>query len=387
MALKNTLTELHRLGQSPWLDNLRRSMVTSGTLKRLIDKGLRGMTSNPTIFEKAIAGSADYDEAIKRLVEQGRSAEAILDALVIEDIQMAADAFRPLYEQSGGADGFVSIEVNPRLAHDIAATVGDVRRIWRAVNRPNIMVKIPGTREGLPAIRDMLAEGYNINITLLFAVQRYEQVIEAHLTALEQRLHEGQPIDRIASVASFFVSRVDTLVDQRLEAKRQQSADVAAQRRLDPLMGQAAVANAKLAYAQLQSAIRQPRWTALQAKGATIQRVLWGSTSTKNPRYNDLKYVEELIGAHTVNTMPDATLEACLDHGRPAETVTQDLEGARRLVRELADLGIDLRQVTQELEEAGVKAFVDSYETLLRSLDGKRRQFLEAVPGSHTKGR
>lgn len=375
----NPLMQLHALGQSVWLDQISRRMITSGELHRLIaEDDLRGMTSNPTIFQKAIAGGSDYDETIKRLAEQNQSAGEMMDALIAEDIRMALDAFRPLYDRTRGADGFVSIEVNPELAHDTQRTIAEARRLAQLINRPNVMVKIPGTREGLPAIRQMIAEGYNINITLLFAVERYVEVIDAYLSGLEERVRQGQAIDHIASVASFFVSRVDTAVDKLLEAKLQ-AASPDERRRLEGLLGQAAVANAKLAYQRFQQHVQGQRFAALQAKGANVQRVLWASTSAKNPRYRDVMYVEELIGPHTVNTLPQETLQLFRDHGRVAPTLEQDPDGARRVFHQLASLGIDIKRVTQELEQAGVQAFIDSFRKLLEGVGAKRDLILTSA--------
>ena len=369
----NPLLALQQFGQSVWMDNISRGILKSGELDRLIrEEGLRGVTSNPTIFQKAISGSAEYDDTIRRLASQGKSSSEIMDALIIEDIQQAADRLRPLYDQTQGQDGFVSIEVSPRLAHDTPRTIDEVRRLARLVGRPNVLVKIPGTREGLPAIQQMLAEGYHINITLLFAIERYEAVIEAHLSALEQRVRAGKPIDRLASVASFFVSRVDTVVDQQLEAGLKQSASSQQRDRLTGLLGRAAIANAKLAYQRFKAQYGSERFAKLKAKGAQVQRVLWASTSTKNPNYRDVRYVEELIGPDTVNTMPETTMMAFKDHGRIDATLEQGLEEAERLFQQLADVGIDLARVTQDLEEAGVKAFADSFQALLDGVEAKR---------------
>ena len=365
----NPLIALQQFGQSVWLDNIRRGMFASGELARLIrEDGVRGVTSNPTIFEKAITGSADYDEALRRLAREGRSTADILDTLIVEDIQRAADLFRPLYDRTQGQDGFVSFEVAPRLARDTQTTLQEARRLWRLVARPNIMVKIPGTREGLPAIRQAIAEGCNINITLLFAIERYAQVIDAYFAGLEQRARDGAPIRQIASVASFFVSRVDTSVDQLLEAKRDEA--------LAPLIGQAAIANAKLAYHRFTESLRSPRFQALKAKGAQVQRVLWASTSTKNPAYRDVRYVEELIGEHTVNTMPEATLAAFRDHGRAAATIEHGIAEAQAVFARLAEAGLDLSRVTADLEDAGVKAFADSFDALARGVEAKRELVL-----------
>jgi len=372
----NPLRQLLAAGQSIWLDNIRRGMLISGELKQLLkEDGVRGVTSNPTIFEKAIGGSSDYDDTLKRLGTQGTSAVEILDTLIVEDIQLAADLFQPLYEQTQGQDGFVSIEVAPQFAHDTHATIAEVRRLAGLVNRPNVMVKIPGTHEGLPAIRQMLAEGYHINVTLLFSIERYEEVIEAYLSALEQRVVEGQPIDQIASVASFFVSRIDTAVDKLLDEQRQ-SAPPQRHRQLEALRGQAAIANAKLAYQRFKARFQGERFQRLAAKGARVQRVLWASTSTKNPAYRDVRYVEELIGPDTVDTMPEATLRAFKDHGRVSGTLERDLKETQRVLQQLAEIGIDLKHVTQQLEHAGVKAFADSFDALLERVKAKREVVL-----------
>ncbi|MBV8880026.1 MAG: transaldolase, partial [Planctomycetaceae bacterium] len=326
----NPLTQLSPLGQSVWLDLIRRNMLTpGGEMQKLIDKdGVRGVTSNPAIFEKAINGSADYDDEIRTLGKQGKDAAAIYELLAIGDVGKAADFFRPLYDSTNGADGFVSIEVSPKLAHDAEGTLVEARHLWKALNRPNVMIKIPGTKAGLVAIRKALTEGININITLLFAVDRYEAVLEAYVAALEDRMKAGQPIDRIASVASFFLSRIDTLLDPQIEKVAQAGGakgDVAR-----ALPGTIAVANAKIAYQKYEAVIRSERWKKLAAKGARPQRLLWASTSTKNPKYSDTMYVEPLIGPDTVNTMPMETVDAYRDHGKPASRITEDINGAQR---------------------------------------------------------
>lgn len=373
----NPLRQLLAAGQSVWLDNIRRGMLISGELKQLLkEDGVRGVTSNPTIFEKAIGGSADYDDTLKRLGTQGTSAAGILDALIIEDIQMAADLFQPLYEQTQGQDGFVSIEVAPQFAHDTQRTIAEVRRLARLVGRPNVMVKIPGTREGLPAIQQMLADGYNINITLLFAIERYEEVIESYFAGLEQRVRDGKPVHDVASVASFFVSRIDTMVDKLLEVQLRASTAAQQRARLESLLGQTAIANAKLAYQRFKARFQSPRFLRLKAKGARVQRVLWASTSMKNLRHRDVRYVEELIGPDTVNTMPETTLRAFQEHGRVDATIEQDIKKAQQVLRHLDDVGIDLHRITQDLEEAGVKAFADSFQQLLQCVETKRELVL-----------
>lgn len=353
------------LGQSLWLDYIRRDELHDGTLADRIARGqVRGVTSNPTIFMKAITGSEVYRPAIATLARQGLSAEAIFEALAVEDIRAACDLFLPLYERTHGADGFVSLEVSPHLARDAQATVAAARHLWQRVARPNLMIKIPGTQEGLAAIVEALAAGVNVNVTLLFSVERYRAVMDAYLTALERRLEAGQPLDTVASVASFFVSRVDTQVDRRLEAIGTPEALA--------LRGKIAVANAKMAYQAFKEVFASERFARLAAHGARVQRPLWASTSTKNPAYSDIKYVEELIGPYTVNTVPPHTLAAFADHGEPRLTLEAGLEEAAAALAALPALGIDLAQVTDDLERAGVDAFAQSYEALLQAIDQVR---------------
>ena len=361
----NPLKELHDLGQSVWLDLIRRNMLApGGELERLIEEdGIRGVTSNPAIFEKAINGSSDYDDALLALTRQGKPAEAIYEALAIEDVGRAADLFRAVYDEDEGADGFVSIEVSPHLARDTAGTIAEARRLWAALDRPNILIKVPGTREGLPAIRALLAEGINVNITLLFAVPRYEEVLEQYLSALEERVRARRPIERIASVASFFLSRIDTLLDP-LIAKNPQAAG---------LEGRIAIANAKLAHEVYTRVTASSRWQALAAEGARAQRLLWASTSTKNPAYPDTLYVEPLIGPDTVNTMPMETVEAYRDHGRPAARLAQGLSEAKQDLARLREAGIDLDAATAQLEDEGVRKFIEPFDKLLVALRTKRK--------------
>ncbi len=374
---QNALKELNRLGQSVWYDYIRRGEIVSGDLKRLIDEdGLSGVTSNPSIFEKAIAGSRDYDEAIRTLVGEGREAPQIIERLAVEDIQQAADLFGPTYDSTGGRDGFVSIEVSPTLAHDTGGTVAEARRLFAEVNRPNVMVKIPATKEGLPAIEQMLAEGVNINITLLFAVERYLEVANAYLAALEKRAGEGKPVNRLASVASFFVSRIDTLVDQQLGARLQDARTPAERGKIEGLLSKVAIANAKQAYQEFLKIFSNSRFKPLAEKGARVQRVLWASTSTKNPKYRDVLYVENLIGAETINTMPAATIAAFRDHGKARATIEEGLEESGRVLAQLAEVGLDLRQVTQKLEADGVVAFARDFDKLLRCIADKGEQIL-----------
>lgn len=350
-------------GQSPWLDNLRRGWITGGELQRWIDRGVRGITSNPSIFAKAIEGADDYDEQFGSLVRAGTSIEDSYWDMVVDDIHSALRMLRPVYDGASGTDGFVSVEVSPSLARDTTASIDQAHSLWNRIGEPNLFVKIPGTAEGIPAIRQCLADGLNINVTLLFSLSRYEEVIDAYLDALEARVKAGQPVDRLASVASFFVSRVDTEVDRRLDAIGTEGALA--------LRGKAAVANAQLAYELFLSRFRGPRWDALASAGARVQRPLWASTSTKDPNYPDTLYVDTLIGPDTVNTMPEKTLADFEDHGVLGRTVDADLDGARRILEELASVGVDLDDVTRQLEDEGVAAFSKSYDELVTSLETK----------------
>jgi transaldolase/glucose-6-phosphate isomerase len=366
--MTSPIQELRALGQSLWLDNLQRELITSGELARLREEGVTGITSNPTIFEKAISGSADYDESLVRLVEEGREPEDILWELMLEDIRAAADVFRPVYDATRGGDGYVSLEVSPKLAMDTQGTVEMARDLFRRADRPNIMIKIPATEPGLPAIRQMLAEGVNINVTLIFAVERYREVVEAFLAGLEDLRAGGGDLSRVASVASFFVSRVDTKVDRILDARIAASEDPGERSRLEALLGKVGIANSKRAYQEWRRLHSGPRWEALRAAGARPQRCLWASTSTKDPRYPDTMYVEELIGPETVDTVPDRTLAAFRAHGEVRRSLDQGVELAEQQLRALAELGVDLRQITQELEVEGVAAFERSYESLLATV-------------------
>jgi len=380
---KNALFELYEAGTSVWLDNMRRSYVTSGELQRMIEEdAVVGMTSNPTIFEKAIGGSSDYDESLRKLIAQGRSGDELMLSLIIEDIQMAADVLRPVYDRTQHLDGYISIEVLPSLAYDTQGTIDMAHDLFQRVGRPNIFVKIPATQEGLPAIEQCLYDGVNINITLLFSVQVYEQVARAYLRAMQRRLREGKPVD-IASVASFFVSRVDTAVDKLLQAKIDSVKDPGEKARLQRLLGKAAVANAKMAYQKFIELFDGPEFEDLRRAGARVQRCLWASTGTKNPQYSDVMYVEELVGPQTVNTMPDATLKAFKEHGEVRPSLTENVAGARQLLRDLAGSGVDLEKVTHDLEVDGVKLFADSVTKLGSEIEEKRKR-LEAGPvGAH----
>jgi len=366
-------------GQSVWQDDITRGMLTSGKLEHTIaEVGIRGLTSNPTIFEKAIAGGTDYDEQIIDLLGSGKSPLEIFEAIEVQDIRDACDLFRGVYDSAGGHDGFCSIEVSPDAARNAESTRQQVRRLWDSVDRPNLMVKIPGTSEGAPVIEEMLAEGKNINITLLFSIVSYERVALAYVAALEQRHAAGQPIDRIASVASFFVSRVDTLVDKLLDEKIASASDGQASK-LASLKGKIAVANAKLAYAKYQEIFESARFATLRAAGAKPQRPLWASTGTKNPAYPDTLYVDTLIGPDTVNTMPGKTIDAFLDHGTVARTVDKDLEEAQQQLADLAAAGIDIDAVTAQLEAEGIDSFIKSFESLLDGVKAKKDALAEAV--------
>ncbi len=363
----NPLVRLGQLGQSVWYDFITRDLIASGELARLISgDGLRGMTSNPTIFDKAVSGSRLYDVDIRRLADAGKSSAEIFEALAVADVRAACDVFLPLYQRSGGSDGLVSLEVSPALAHDADATVHEAERLWSAVDRPNTMIKIPGTQAGLAAITRAISAGINVNVTLLFSVERYAEVIEAFFAGLEQRLERNLPVGSIASVASFFVSRVDGKVDPMLDR-------LAAG---DSLRGKAAIANACMAYRLFESSLSQPRWTRLAAAGVRPQRPLWASTSTKDPRYPDTYYVEALVAPRTVNTLPPETLEAYRDHGQPAVRIQDGIAAAPEQLQALARSGIDLASVTRELEEEGVEKFAASYRSLLTAIDAKIGQLV-----------
>jgi len=382
--MNNPLLELRLLGQSVWYDNMRRALITSDEFRRMVEEdGVTGVTSNPTIFEKAITGSTDYDAAIRELISQGKDVEAIYQALVIQDIQMAADILRPAYDRTEGRDGYACLEVSPELAYDTQASIDSARALFPALDRPNVMIKIPGTPQGIPAIEQCLSEGININVTLLFGVENYEQVALAYIAGLERLSAKGRPIDRMASVASFFVSRVDTLVDKQLEERARAAATPEERQRIESLLGKAGIANAKIAYRKFQDIFRGDRFRALAEKGARVQRCLWASTSTKNPHYRDVMYAEGLIGPDTVDTMPQATLDAFREHGRPAATLDQGLDEAQDTLRRLAQAGIDLRRVTDQLQVDGVQLFVDSYRKLIQGLRDKREAILTEATGPY----
>lgn len=361
------------MGQSVWFDYIRRSLITSGELKELVDQGVKGVTSNPAIFEKAIAGSSDYDEDLKQLIKTDKSVDQIYEALAFEDITLATDVLKPVYESTNGKDGYVSLEVSPHLAYDTEKTISEAKRLFEIINRPNLMIKVPATPAGIPAITELIGSGVNVNVTLIFGLQNYRALAEAYIAGLEKlaqtglSVKDGHPLDKVASVASFFVSRVDTAVDKALDKIGNTD-----------LQGKIAIANAKLAYTEFKTIFSGSRWQQLVDKGARVQRVLWASTGTKNPNYSDTLYVDELIGPDSVNTLPPATLDSFIDHGKITETLTKGLDEARQQLAQLAELGIDLDSVTQKLQEDGVVAFAEPFEALMKSIAEKREKLLAA---------
>src|ERR1700689_914239 len=367
----NPLQALLSYGQSMWLDYIRRDLITSGSLKKMIEEdGLRGMTSNPAIFEKAIGESSLYDDMLKSLASRSDlDTTARYEQIAIRDIQGAADLLRPVYESSKFRDGYVSLEVSPLLARKTQKTIDEARRLWKAVNRENVMIKIPGTAEGLPAVRQAIGEGINVNVTLLFAQEVYEKVAEAHIAGLEDLAKSGGNVGKIGGVASFFISRIDSLVDSLIDEKLKTTTDTQQQALLKSLLGKVAIANGKLTYQRYQRIFSGARWEALAAKGAQTQRVLWASTSTKNPAYRDVMYVEELIGPDTVNTMPPATIDAFRDHGRLRNSLIEDVAGAQNVMDNLARTGISIKEVTTKLTDDGVKLFADAFHKLLAAVE------------------
>jgi len=366
----NPLKDLLKFGQSVWLDYIRRDLMTTGELKRLIEEdGLRGMTSNPAIFEKAISDSNLYDDILHSLAGKNLTPIAKFEALAIRDIQDAADRLRPVFDASKGQDGFVSLEVSPYLARDTQGTIVEARRLHKAVGRPNVMIKVPGTTEGLPAFQQLTAEGININVTLLFSQQVYEQIAEAYVAGLEQLAADGGDVSKMASVASFFISRIDSAMDKVVEAKLKTSKDPAEQAALNSVQGKVAIANGKLAYQSYLRIFGTDRWKKLAAKGAHTQRVLWASTSTKNPAYNDVMYIEGLIGPDTVNTIPPATLDAYRDHGHPRTTLTENIADAKQVMDTLPKVGISMKEVTDKLTDDGVKLFSEAFDKLLKAIE------------------
>jgi transaldolase/glucose-6-phosphate isomerase len=374
-ALENPLRALQVFGQSVWLDYIRRSLITSGELRRLIDEdGLRGVTSNPAIFEKAVAGSSDYKEVLAATEARALDAKTLYEKLAVSDIQHAADALRPVYDETAARDGYVSLEVSPLLAHDTVGTLNEARRLWQAVGRDNLMIKVPATSEGVPAIQQLVSEGINVNVTLLFAQEAYERVAEAYLAGLEQFAAGGGDLKRVASVASFFISRIDTAIDALIAARLQATTNAREQSVLRALAGRVAIANAKLTYERYRELFSGPRWQALADHGAQTQRLLWASTGTKNPNYRDVLYIEELIGPDTVNTIPPATFEAFRDHGRPRASLTEDLDAAFDTMAALADAGIAMNEVTDKLLTEGVQLFADAFEKLLKAVDKQSKE-------------
>ncbi len=364
----NPLKALLEFGQSPWMDYIRRDLLTSGGLKKMIQEdGLMGMTSNPTIFEKAITGSKDYADILESPEAKKLDAKGVYEKIAIRDVQDATDIFKSVYQQTKRRDGYVSLEVAPTLANDTQATLEEARRLWKSVGRENVMIKVPGTKEGLPAIRQLLEEGININITLLFAQPVYEEVAEAFLAALEARVKKGQDISHVASVASFFVSRIDSLIDGQIDAKLKTETDPNKRALLTGLQGKVAIANAKLTYRKYQELFGGARWNALAAKGAQTQRLLWASTSTKNPKYRDVMYVEELIGKDTVDTIPPATFDAFRDHGRVRPSLTENVDEAAKVMASLEKAGISMKGVSEKLVVDGVKLFADAFKQLLEA--------------------
>ena len=375
--MSNPIVEIgNQYGQSIWMDNLSRDIIESGELKQSIDsKGIRGITSNPAIFEKAIAGNKIYDSAIEQGIKSDKSVQEIYEDLVFTDIRNACDIFMPVYEETDGLDGYVSIEVPPNLAKDTESTIKEARRYYQTIDRPNLMIKIPGTPEGLPAVEQAISEGMSVNVTLLFSVQSYIDTAWAYIKGLEKRAAEGKDVSRVASVASFFLSRIDSKIDDRIDSKLS-SADGAAEDKLKAIKGKVAIANAKIAYQKYKEIFGSDRWKALAAKGANVQRLLWASTSTKNPEYSDVMYVDELVGVDTVNTLPPNTIEACADHCDPANRIETDLDTAHKVIDGLKDdaVDIDLDAVMDELLEEGIDKFIKPFESLMSSLEDKVKQ-------------
>ncbi len=377
MSASNPILEIENTyGQSIWMDNLSRDIIESGELKQLIqDRGIRGITSNPAIFEKAIAGNKIYDRAIEAGIKAGKSVTEIYEDLVFSDIRNACDIFMPVYEATDGLDGYVSIEVPPNLAKDTASTITEARRYFQTIARPNLMIKIPGTAEGLPAVEKAISEGINVNVTLLFSVQSYVDTAWAYIRGLETRAAAGENLSKIASVASFFLSRIDSKIDGRIDNKLE-SAEAAAKDKLNSVKGQVAIANAKIAYQKYKEIFGSDRWQALAVKGAKVQRLLWASTSTKNPEYSDVMYVDELVGTNTVNTLPPATIDACADHCDPANRIESNIEAAQKVIADLQaeEINIDLDAVMDELLEEGIDKFIKPFESLMSSLESKVQQ-------------
>ena len=381
MATANPILDIeNQYGQSIWMDNLSRDIIESGELKQSIaDKGIRGITSNPAIFEKAIAGNKIYDEAIEAGIKAGKSVVDIYEDLIFTDIRNACDIFMPVYEESDGLDGYVSIEVPPDLAKKTDDTVKEARRYYQAIDRPNLMIKIPGTPEGLPAVEKAISEGMSVNVTLLFSVQSYIDTAWAYIRGLEKRAEAGEDVSKVASVASFFLSRIDVMIDEKIDSKLK-SASEEDKAKLEAIKGKVAIANAKVAYQKYKEIFGSDRWKALAEKGAKVQRLLWASTSTKNPEYSDVMYVDELVGPDTVNTLPPTTIEACVDHCDPASRIERNLDEAYQIIDGLKDdaVGIDLDTVMDDLLEEGIDKFIKPFESLMSSLEEKVKQLAAA---------
>ncbi|MGK7937811.1 MAG: transaldolase [Xenococcaceae cyanobacterium] len=378
MVASNPIVQIEtEYGQSIWMDNLSRDIIESGELKELIDsRGIHGITSNPAIFEKAIAGNKIYDADIEAGIKAGKSVDEIYESLVFTDIGNACDIFMPVYEETKGLDGYVSIEVPPTIAKDTASTISEAQRYFKTLARPNVMIKIPGTPEGLPAVEQAISEGINVNVTLLFSVESYVETAWAYIRGLEKRAAAGEDVSNIASVASFFLSRIDSNIDNRIDAKLADIDDAAKKVKLGDLKGKIAIANAKVAYQKYKEIFGSDRWQALAAKGAKVQRLLWASTSTKNPEYSDVMYVDELIGPDTVNTLPPNTIEACADHCDPASRIETGVEEAHNTIKSLKDpeVSIDIDEVMAQLLEEGIDKFIKPFDSLMASLETKVNQ-------------
>lgn len=380
----NPLQALGESGQSVWLDYIQRKLLATGELRRLVEEdGVTGVTSNPAIFEKAVADSDDYDDVTARMGREGSAdPKAVYEAIAMRDIREAADVLRSVYRETGGRDGYVSLEVSPHLAHDTEGTVAEARRLWDSVSRDNLLIKVPGTPEGVPAIERLIGEGISVNVTLLFAREAYEQVAQAYLRGLAKAAADGRDLGRIASVASFFISRIDTLADQKIEARIEEAPDEAGRERLRELMGKAAIANAKLTYRRYKEIMQGEGWQALAGRGARPQRLLWASTSTKNPDYRDVLYVEELVGEDTVNTVPPATLDAFRDHGKVRKSLEEDVEGASETMAALERAGVSMREVTDQLLEDGVRLFSEAFDKLLATIEEECRKAADTGPSA-----
>jgi transaldolase len=380
----NPLLQLRQQGQSVWYDNIDRAQLVSGQFEHMLtEDGLGGVTSNPTIFGKSISSGHAYDEQMSQLISEGKDTSAIYEAIVIQDIRTVADLLRPVFERTKGQDGYVSLEVSPDLSHDTQATIDEARRFWKMVQRPNLMIKIPATAEGIPAVQQVISEGINVNVTLIFSLDSYRKVTDAYLSGLEARKAQGGDISKMASVASFFVSRVDTLVDQMLDDKIKATNDTAEQQKLKDLKGKAAIANARLVYQEFKQIFGTPRFAALKQVGANVQRPLWASTSTKNPAYRDVLYAEELVGPDTVDTMPLETIEKFRDHGKVSETIENNIQGSKDALDALEQVGIHYDQVTQQLLDEGVKKFADSFHELFDGIRSKQ-QHIEEKQATHS---